>query len=111
MNNKSGALAVVLSVIAITLSVVSLVTSTRSSGVSDVQYVMYIGTNDKDTNEPVATPDEAKKLVEDILVEHFGGYTIQEANGGWKNEGTRYQEYSPPLECRDAACRVKKMKS
>ena len=54
----------------------------------------YIGTNDKDTNEPVCTPEEAKSRVEDILVQHFGGYTIQEADGGWEDGGIRYREYS-----------------
>ena len=55
---------------------------------------MYLGTNDKDTNEPVCTPEEAKAKDADILVQHFGGYTIQEANGGWEDEGTLYQEYT-----------------
>ena len=30
----------------------------------------------------------------DILIRHFGGYTIQEARGGWIDEGTVYQEYT-----------------
>lgn len=47
-----------------------------------MQYVLYLGTNDKDTNKPVFEPEEAKAKAEDILIEHFGGYTIQEANGG-----------------------------
>ena len=37
---------------------------------------------DMDTNESVFAPDEARAQAEKILVEHFGGYTIQEANGG-----------------------------
>ena len=56
--------------------------------------MLYLGTNDKDTNEPVFSPDEARTKAEDILIEHFGGYTIQEAHGGWEYEGTRYQEYT-----------------
>ena len=91
MNNKTGIIAIVLSIIAIVLSIANLVPSTTSP---DIQYVMYIGTNDKDTNEPVCTPDEAKEIVEDVLVNHFGGYTIQEANGVWEDNGTRYNEYS-----------------
>ena len=39
----------------------------------DVQYVLYLGTNDKDTNEPVFTPEEAKKKAIQILLDHFGG--------------------------------------
>ncbi|MBQ3901790.1 MAG: DUF3574 domain-containing protein [Lachnospiraceae bacterium] len=55
---------------------------------------MYIGTNDKDTNQPVCTPEAARELVENVLVSHFGGYTIQEANGGWEDDGKHYREYS-----------------
>ncbi|MBQ7260389.1 MAG: DUF3574 domain-containing protein [Lachnospiraceae bacterium] len=61
----------------------------------DIQYVLFLGTNDKDTNEPVFTPEEAKEKAEEILIERLGGYTIQEANGGWKSDdGTVFQEYS-----------------
>ena len=38
--------------------------------------------------------DEAKARLEDILIKHFGGYTILEANGGWADDGTVYQEYT-----------------
>ena len=31
----------------------------------------------------------------EILIKYFGGYTIQEANGGWVDEtGKLYQEYT-----------------
>ena len=60
----------------------------------DVQYVMYLGTNDKDTNKPVFTEDEAMEKAKEILINHFGGYTIQEANGGWIDGETEYQEYT-----------------
>jgi hypothetical protein len=55
---------------------------------------MFLGTDDKDTNEPVCSPDEAKARAEKILNEHFGGFTIQEASGGWKDNGIIYHEYS-----------------
>ena len=35
-----------------------------------------------------------QEQVKDILIRHFGGYTIQEASGGWIDEGTVYQEYT-----------------
>ena len=38
--------------------------------------------------------EEAKVRAADILVEHFGGYTMQEANGGWQDGDTLYQENS-----------------
>ena len=62
--------------------------------VKDVQFVLYLGTNDKDTNEPVYSKEEAKKVAEEILLRHFGGYTIQEAEGGWKDNDKVYQEYT-----------------
>ena len=61
----------------------------------DIQYVLYLGTNDKDTNEPIFTPEEAKEKAKEILISQFGGYTIQEANGGWIDDtGKEYQEYT-----------------
>ena len=61
----------------------------------DVQYVMYLGTNDKDTNKPVFTQAEAMEKAREILLAHFGGYTIQEALGGWiGDDNTQYQEYT-----------------
>ena len=61
---------------------------------SDIQYVLYLGTNDKDTNKPVFTEAEAQEKAREILIRHFGGYTMQEANGGWLDDGTLYQEYT-----------------
>ena len=61
----------------------------------DIQYVMYLGTNDKDTNKPVFTQEEAKEQAREILVRLFGGYTIQEAYGGWiGDDGKEYREYT-----------------
>lgn len=96
MGKKSGIITIVISIIALCLAVVSLAVPRGNTGDAsrDIQYVMYLGTNDKDTNEPVFSPDEAKEKAEDILVDHFGGYTISEANGGWENDGIRYQEYT-----------------
>ena len=61
---------------------------------ADIQYVLYLGTNDKDTNKPVFTQAEALEQAKDILIRHFGGYTIQEAHGGWIDGETEYQEYT-----------------
>ena len=60
----------------------------------DIQYVMYLGTNDKDTNKPVFTESEAREKAREILIRHFGGYTMQEASGGWIDDGTVFQEYT-----------------
>ena len=59
-----------------------------------VQFILYLGTNDKDTNEPVCTAEEAKAKAIPILLKHFSGYTIQEANGGWVDDGKTYTEYT-----------------
>ena len=37
---------------------------------------------------------EAVEQAKQILIRHFGGYTIQEATGGWLDEGELYQEYT-----------------
>ena len=61
----------------------------------DEQYILYLGTNDKDTNKPVYSREESKERAKAILMKNFGGYTIQEAEGGWKSDdGTEYQEYT-----------------
>ena len=96
VNKKLGTAVVILALLALCLSAVSLIVALKSAAqdTQDTQYVLYLGTNDKDTNEPVFTPEEARAKAEEILIDHFGGYTIQEANGGWEYEGVRYQEYT-----------------
>ena len=65
-----------------------------SAETGSVQYVLYLGTNDKDTNKPVFTQMEAIERAKEILLRHFGGYTIQEAHGGWIDNNIEYQEYT-----------------
>ncbi len=60
----------------------------------DVQYVLYLGTNDKDTNTPVFTEAESFEQLKEILIRHFGGFTIQEAHGGWMDGDKLYQEFT-----------------
>ena len=95
MSDKKSIAAIVLSLIAIMLSLTVLLRKPevpQESG--DVQFVMFLGTNGKDTNEPVFAPEEAREKAEEILLKHFGGYTIQEAHGGWIDGGKVYSEYS-----------------
>ena len=86
----------IIAVIALCLSAVTLVMTQKAKADedADMQYVIFLGTNDKDTNEPIFSSDEAKARLEEILLNHFGGYTIQEANGGWEDNGTVYREYT-----------------
>ncbi|MCR5168478.1 MAG: hypothetical protein K6C13_14895 [Oscillospiraceae bacterium] len=51
-----------------------------------LQYVMYVGTNDKDTYKPEHTGEEAIQIVDRICLNYFEGYTLQEATGSWKDE-------------------------
>ena len=86
MSKKQGIVVLLISVLAIGLSIAALVAwigfrPQTGTADEDVQYVLYLGTNDKDTNEPVFPPE-------------VGGYTIQEANGGWIDEGLVYREYT-----------------
>ena len=86
----------ILAVIALILSVFALVRAgSPGEQAADVQYVLFLGTNDKDTNEPVCSADEAKDRADRVLTRHFDGFTIQEATGGWTNEdGTVSHEYT-----------------
>ncbi len=99
MTNKLSVISLIAAVLALCLSGASLVLAEREghSGVAaqkHIQYVMYLGTNDKLTNKPVFPPAEAKAQAETILLRHFGGYTVQEAKGGWIDGGKVYREYT-----------------
>ena len=98
MKKWTNAAALVLSVLALAAAVTALVIAARPaeqpSSAEDVQYVMYVGTNDKDTNEPALPPEEARAKAQEILLRHLGGYTIQEANGGWIDGEKVYTEYT-----------------
>ena len=59
------------------------------------QYVMYVGTNDKDTYKPEHTNEEAMNIVDQICLKYFEGYTLQDATGSWTDEtGTPTHEYT-----------------
>lgn len=99
MSKKLGIIIAVIALIAVCMSSVTLVLTLQAKNQKtqdnqDTQYVMYLGTNDKDTNKPVFSSKEARAQAEKILVKHFGGYTIQEAQGGWDDNGKLYQEYT-----------------
>ena len=97
MSKRLALFTIIISLAAIILSVVSITLKApiaASAQWEDTQYVLYLGTNDKDTNEPVFAPEEAKEHAKSILIDHFGGYTIQDANGGWIDGDKIYQEYT-----------------
>ena len=73
----------------------STATADAETAAGNEEYVLYLGTNDKDTNKPVYSPEESKERAKAILMKNLGGYTIQEAEGGWKSDdSTEYQEYT-----------------
>jgi hypothetical protein len=97
MSKKLGVVTLVIAIIALLLSIVSIVLPPKApkQDDGDIQYVLYLGTNDKDTYQPYGTPDEVKSKVDEVLTKHVEGFTIQEANGGWTNEdGTVDHEYT-----------------
>lgn len=50
------------------------------------KYVLYIGTNDKDTYKQVISTEEAREIVNEICIKYVDGYTASEAKGGWVDE-------------------------
>ena len=50
------------------------------------KYVLYIGTNDKDTYKQEIPYDQCLATVTNICTNHTGGGTIAEATGFWKDE-------------------------
>ena len=52
----------------------------------DGVYVMYIGTNDKDTYEQIIPTGDAVGIVNEICAKYAEGYTMSLAEGGWVDE-------------------------
>ena len=82
-----------LSTISIILSVWSLVRSYKTEPREtqciepEIEYTLYIGTNDKDTFKLEMTLDEARNIVYNTMLDYFSdGFTMSDANGVWKDE-------------------------
>ena len=54
------------------------------------RYTLYIGTNDKDTNAPLISIEDAMEIVNEICTRHVTGYTAAIGHGGWKNDVGEY---------------------
>lgn len=89
---KNKIIAIILSVLFVlnlTLSCVLLVfhfTDKKTNENELTKYTLYIGTNDKDTYQPVYDFDVCVEKVTNICVEYTGGCTIYEAAGYWKDD-------------------------
>lgn len=99
MKNKTVIAAIVISLVSLCCSAVCLcveINANSGNTASDspnieavsgeMQYVMYIGTNDKDTYQLEMTAEEAKNIVDEVCLKYFEGYTLQEAIGAWTDE-------------------------
>lgn len=90
MKKSVGIIAVIIAIVSLCCSAVCLFLTLNHSKASDtgdsVQYVMYVGTNDKDTYEPKYSEKEARDIVDGVCLKYFDGYTLQEATGSWTDE-------------------------
>ncbi len=99
MSDKVSVTAIAISLVSLCCSAVCLVFALNANGGAKnesaeaqpddgtaVQYVMYVGTNDKDTYQPEHTQEEAKNIVDEVCLKYFEGYTLQEATGAWTDE-------------------------
>ena len=50
------------------------------------KYVLYIGTNDKDTGLPELPLEECKAIVTRACAQTVSGFTLAEAEGAWKDD-------------------------
>ena len=94
MKKNTSVLAIVLSVVSLCVSLSCAVLLLSQSAApaekeKNIQYVMYVGTNDKDTYQPEHTQEEARDIVDQVCLRHFEGYTLQEATGAWTDETGR----------------------
>lgn len=90
MNSKKSILPTLLSALALVLAAaalaVALLKKAPMAGEASAQYVIYVGTNDKDTYAPKYSQEDARRIVDEICLRHFEGYTLQEATGSWTDE-------------------------
>ncbi len=57
-----------------------------TTGEEQTKYVLYIGTNDKDTYKQEIPYDECVAKVTEICTRYTGGCTLAEATGYWKDD-------------------------
>ncbi|MBP5167348.1 MAG: hypothetical protein ILP09_08850 [Oscillospiraceae bacterium] len=104
MKKNTTVLALILAILGLCCSALCLVLLLTHNGNADApageagkstQYVMYVGTNDKDTYRPEHSREEARDIVDAVCLKYFEGYTLQDATGAWTDEtGEITHEYT-----------------
>ena len=92
IKDKLSIIALVVSVLSLIMAITMFVEVNKLKAPAEgteTQYVMYVGTNDKDTNLPKYSQESAREIVDKICLEYFEGYTLQEATGAWTDENNR----------------------
>ena len=97
MAKKMRLVTLALSAAAFVLALIALIVAIAGgSGGKDVQYVVYLGTTDKDSGEMAMTRQEAHRMAEEILLRYFGG---------WVDDSTVYQEFTLVIYLSDTTLR------
>lgn len=100
---KNANPALILSIISLLCSAACLVVLLSNGGAAkpsadtgkSTQYIMYVGTNDKDSYQPEHSQEEARDIVDAVCLKYFEGYTLQDATGAWTDEtGSITHEYT-----------------
>lgn len=95
-NNKlfkiivSGVVAInfVMTIVLLCLVIANNKKSDITNNDTNIKYTLYVGTNDKDTYEPVAEINTCITKVTEICVKYTSGCTISEAKGYWKDDSS-----------------------
>ncbi len=75
-----------LSTVAIGLSTWSLIQS-YSIPKQEIEYTLYVGTNDKETYQLEMPLEEARSIIHNTMMDHFSdGFTMYDASGVWRDE-------------------------
>lgn len=86
MRNRIIVLLLVLNML-LTFSIgIVLIVQIKNNGNETEQYVMYVGTNDKDTYTQLISTEKAIDILDEICLKYLDGYTIQVGYGRWSDE-------------------------
>lgn len=104
MKKNAAAIAIVIAILSLCCSAVCLTlfltqrsaaNAPEADAGKSVQYVMYVGTNDKDTYKMEMSQEDARNIVDTVCLKYFEGYTLQDATGAWTDEtGAITHEYT-----------------